>query len=680
MENQEVKVQKQTAWQTYSEAEKKHYRKMMNELTAMRENMRRSLTEFDDKTYLQSYEENRKADLGYNVATTEEDDFRLTTGLTREKDTTILSTLINFNLQPNITAFEKDNTIISQLGNEMEDLVKKSRELEAYPEKRSSIYRELVAQGTVYVEEVYSEKRILRRYDTSWTPKMKIADYKGDDKPIYNIEGKCEIKLHLGKYVLFSSMNEEELQNNGCVAVYEEIDRSLAEAMFSDWDRWDLVPDGCNNETPFKDSEVSGDGSSYIWNTYVVPNGKVGITRIMKRFENKAMILINGVMMLPIDFPLTKLSPSGLYPIAKGLGERIPNFAIGKGIPSKTRVDQKLYDTLLRAMIGKAWQSYRPALGNRSGNVLTRDIVKANQMTTGIKQNDIFTILPQQLLAVTAGDVSMFNMVKEVINEKSVSDSYGASTTNEGTTATEIINQQKQTMLKLAALVDGVRSLERRLILLRIYNIVANWTKSEEYPMFEETVEMVDGVQTVTGKKIDPTKKVKKYKKFTTDTTLADGTPSVKVTQFVGENEPLPSTREQINQEEDLEKEYGKPVRISYIGAEWLRLLEAIWNVDVIVSNDGDDQMKLLMFIDNLTRVANLFGPQVFKQDYVLGRIAIKMNEDVDKMFNISQGATMQDIFNQINQNKDGKTMVKNPAEQTINAQRPSTLTAAKVV
>ena len=45
-------------------------------------------------------------------------------------------------------------------------------------------------------------------------------------------------------------------------------------------------------------------------------------------------------MMLPCDFPLTKISPSGLYPIGKGVNERIPNFAFGKGIPSKTRVDQ----------------------------------------------------------------------------------------------------------------------------------------------------------------------------------------------------------------------------------------------------------------------------------------------------------------------------------------------------
>lgn len=669
--------QQKKAWDVYSEEEKSAYIAYMNELCQMRDQLRQGLIEFDDKTYLAAYEENRKADLGYNVEVDETTDFRVTTGLTREKDTTILSTLVNFNLQPNISAFDKDNSIISELGSEMEDLVKKSRELEQYPEKRQDIYRELIAQGAVYVEEVYKETKILSKYDTDWQPKQKIADFKGDDKPIYDVEGKCETKLHLGKYVLFSSMNEPELQNNGCVALYEEVDRAVAEAIYGEWDRWDLVPEEVNNESPFKVADISSSGSDYNWNTYKVGKGKVGITKIFKRFSNKAMILLNGVMVLPVSFPMTKLSPSGLYPIAKGLGERIPNFAVGKGIPSKTRVDQKMYDTFLRAMVGKAWQSYKPALGNRSGNVLSRDIVNANQITHGIKQNDIFTILPQQLLSITNGDVSMFELVKSVINEKSVTDSYAGQTVSGSATATEIVNQQKQTMLKLAALIDGVRSLEKRLVLLRIYNIVANWTRSEEVPLYNETVEVRDGVAMVTGRQIDPIKKEKKFKKFATSTSFADGKKGTKISQFVGNDAQLPSVREQIDIEEDMSKEYGSPVRMSYINAEWLRVLEVIWNVEMIVSSESDDQMQLLMYMDNLARIAKLFGVQVFKQDYVLQRIANKMSEDFEKMFNIQEGSGMAMIMQQLSEGQG--TQVDNPAQQMLNSNRPTPLSAAKV-
>ncbi len=675
-----AKAIKNKAWDSYSLKEKLAYREMMRELCQMRDQLRRPLTEFDDKTFLQAYEENRKADLGYNPDIDESTDFRVTTGLTREKDTTILSTLLNFNLQPNITAFDTDNNIIAELGGEMEDLVKKSRELEVYPEKRQDIYRELVAQGAVYAEEVYKEVRILKRYDTDWTPTMKIADFKGDNTPIYDIEGKCEVTLHLGKYVMYSSMNEPEVQNNATFALYEEVDRDVAEAIYGKWDRWELVPDECTAESPFKVNDDGTTGSDYNWNTYKVGKGKVGITKIYKRFANRHQILLNGVMMLPIEFPMTKVSPSGLYPIAKGLGERIPNFSVGKGIPAKTRVDQKLYDIVLRAMVGKAWQSYRPALGNRSGNVLSRDIVNANTITHGIKPNDIFTLLPQQLLSISQGDISMFEIMKEVINEKSVTDSYAGQTVSGDATATEVVNQQKQTMLKLAALIDGVRALERRLILLRIYNIIANWTTYSEHPLYEDVVEVVEGVETITGRKISATEKERKYKQYSVNTSFRDGKKGTKVTEFIGEDTELPSVREQIDMEEEMKKDYGNEVRLSYINAEWLRALEAIWNVDVIVSPDNDDQMQLLMFIDNITRVANLFGVQVFKQDYVLQRIANKMNEDYDNLFAVDDGAAMNAMLQQlVTQQNQNATQVNNPAQQVNNSRRPTPLSAAKV-
>lgn len=663
------------AWDIYTPAEREYYKKLVNKLVNARELLRVALPEFDDKTYLQAYEENRKADLAYNPKLEDENDIaQVTTGLTREKGTTILSTIVGFNLQPNITAFEKDNTIIAQLGQEMEDLVKKSREIEMYNEKRQNIYRELIAQGEVYAEELYTERKIVSKYDTSWSPKQKIADYKGDDKPIYDIEAKCEVKLHLGKYVLTSSMNEQELQNNDLVATYEEIDRGVAESIYGEWDRWDYIPTEVTNENPFVENTLSQMGADYSWNTFNVGNGKVGITKVYERFSNKYMILLNGVMVLPMDFPLTKISPSGLIPIAKGIGEVIPNFRMGKGTPAKTKVDQKLYDTILRAMIGKAWQSFKPALGSKAGNVLSRDVVKSNTITSGIKQGDVFPILPPQLLALTNSDTTMFQMIKEIINEKSVTDSYSGQNTD-ANTATEVVNQQKQTMLKLSAFIDGVRSLERRLVYLRIYNIIAHWTKANETMLAEETKEIIDGIETVTKKP----KVSKSYNKYSTNTNTADGEKGVKVTQFYGDKNTLPSVREQVDAEDKMSEEHGVKVRMSFINAEWLRKLSAIWNVDVIVAPETDSKMELLMFLDNLQRVAGMFGLQVFKQDYILQRIAIKMGEDYEKMFQVSDQQLMAMLQQNMEQGGNG-TQVKNPAQQSLNSKTPSPLTASKAM
>ena len=675
---EEDSIKKLKIWDAYTEDEKEDYKELVIELCQMRDNLKRPLIEFDDNTYLGQYEENRKADLGYNQPIDETVDFRVTTGLTREKDTTLLSTLTNLNFQPNINAFDKDSTMIAGLGEEIEDLVIKSRELENWDEKRVSIYREFIAQGTVFVEEVYVERAILKPYENGWMPNMPIAEYKDDNMPIYDIEGKCEAKLYLGKYVMYSSMNEEELQNNASVALYEEIDRSAAEAIYGKWERWKYVPEEVKDATnPFNENMRISAGSDFSWNVHKVGKGKCGITKVMKRFSNKYQIIINGVMMLPCEFPLTKMSPSGLYNVAKSVNERIPNFALGKGIPSKTKIDQKLYDTLLRAMVGKAWQSYRPTLGNRSGNVLSRDVISSGNIINGIKQNDLFPILPTQMLALSTGDISMFQMVKEIINDKSVTDSYAAQTQQSNTTATQIINEQKQTMLKLSSSIDGIKALERRLILLRIYNIIANWTKANESPMEEEVTEVVDGITMITGKRVSPTEKTKRYKKFTQNKSFDDGKTGVKMTNFISPDEKLMSPREHIKHEDALAKEYGKDVRVSFINAEWLRNLQAVWNISVTVQSEQDDQMQLLVYLDNITRIAQTFGVQVFKQDYVLQRISSKMSEDFDKMFNVQDMmGYIQSLQNQI---EGGKTQVKNPNQMIANSQKPSPLSVAKV-
>lgn len=664
------------AFALYTPEEKEYYKQLIKRLSQARDLQRIPLREYDDKTYIQQYNANRDADLSYNPDLDSEEGLGkgVTTGLTREKDTTILSTLLSMNYKPNVTAFEKDNTIIAGLGNELEDLVVKSREIEVYDEKKQSIYRELIAQGVVYVEEVYTERKIPANVDINWSPKQKISEYKGDNYPIYDIEEKCEVKLHLGKYVLTSSMTEQEIQNNDLVATYEELDRGVAQTIYGDWDRWDLVPECVENETPFNENQERNSGADFLWNTFKVGKGKVGVTKVYERFSNKYMILLNGVMVLPVNFPLTKRSPSGLIPIAKGLGEVIPNFRDGKGIPSKTRVDQKLYDTVLRAMVGKAWQSFNPALGTKSGNNLSKDIIKANTLTSGIKKDDIFTILPEQLLSISNGDVSMFNILKEIINEKSVTDSFSGQNT-EANTATEVINQKKQTMIKLISLIDGVKNLERRLVFLRIYNILVNYTKSQDVVFNEEVKEIIDGVEMITKK----TKSSKKYKKFNTKTSFQDGKKGQKITEFVGDDFEYPSVRDQIRYEDDMTKKYGMETRISYINAEWLRKLQAIFNIDIIVSPDTDDNMQLLMFIDNLTRVANMFGVEVFKKDYVLQRISVKMNEDFDKLFQVEDN-TLMNMLNQAMGNNQNPTDVKNPAESITNSTKPSALNTMKTM
>jgi hypothetical protein len=77
-----------------------------------RDNRESPHPEFDDMTYSQYYDSNKRADLAYIPAKKNKQDTRIVTGYTREKDTTLLSALLGYNFQPDITVYNNQELII----------------------------------------------------------------------------------------------------------------------------------------------------------------------------------------------------------------------------------------------------------------------------------------------------------------------------------------------------------------------------------------------------------------------------------------------------------------------------------------------------------------------------------------------------------------------------------------
>ena len=76
------------------------------------------------------------------------------------------------------------------------------------------------------------------------------------------------------------------------------------------------------------------------------------------KWTNEFMIWCNGVMMLPLGYPLTALNGKCEYTVIKLSVEPISEFFFySKSIPAKTKVDQAIYDEMYRLMILKFRQS-----------------------------------------------------------------------------------------------------------------------------------------------------------------------------------------------------------------------------------------------------------------------------------------------------------------------------------
>jgi len=687
-------------WESLTEQEKSYYKRNVTDIEHARDQREQPCKEFDNLTYTQRYELQREADLSYNDLKGDNDsrdkNYSLTTGITRHKDTTVLSHLASMEFEADIEPYDEENNIQLELGETAEDLVKKSRELEGYTNKRLSIYRELIAQGDVFVEEQYIEQQSFNKdcktdAGSDWTPGMKVSQFKFDDKPIVTVYDSCEVKLIPGKYVFLYNLTEQDIKKQSGVATYAEMSFAEAETIYGNWDRWDYVKEslstqGCKDKVSeiFNTGITTQDpgfgiwGADYFWSIQKPGKGNVGIVKLYKQFTNEFMIFINGIMMLPIGFPLTKISPSAKVPIAKGSAEVIQNFSYSKGIPSNSYVDEKIFTYTYEALMKKLMQSAEPTLTNRTGKVLPRNFMQPSKVHTGLRANDLEPLLPPETRTITNSDTAFFGIVREILNTKTVEDAFSGGSEGSGT-ATEFLEQKKNTIGKLFQVIAGVKNLEEDLAKLRIANIITHWTKAKEEAKYEETLELVEGVMTVTGKKLIPGKTSKKYRTETVKTKLKqENKQGIRVVRFHGVDDLLPSPREQQREEDKMEKEYKSPVRISYLNAqEFLKTLYWHWKINIIPRSTDGSKLELLTYLDNKQRIANLFGIDAIQRDYTLQRVATMNDEEYDKAYvPSSQQAQLQQMQSDLGK----KGTERNPLESVLNANKPSLGKEAKMI
>lgn len=654
-------------------------------LESMRDQREQPYKEFDNMTYTQRYEVQRNTDMAYNDLQGDIDErdkgFSLTTGVTRHKDTTVLSHLMSMQFDPNIEARDDENVLHIELGENVESLVKISRDYEMYDLKRNSIYRELISQGDVFVEEQFVEymeyvKDCKAEDGRHWSPGMKIESYKGDDKPIIKTYSQCEVKLIPGKYVYLGTITEQNIRKQNIVATYIEQSFEDVKRVFGGWDRWQYVelatdPNNCRDElsqqfntgVAVTNSGLGSYGADYFWSMKKPGKGNIGIVKVYCPFSNEFMIFLNGIMMLPVGFPLTKISPSGHVPIANAGAERIPNFAYSKGIPSNTYVDEKLYDYVYQSMMKKMMQSAEPTLANRTGLVLPRNFMKPGKTLTGVSAKGLEAFLPAETRTITQSDNLFFQTAREILNTKTVDDAF-SSGGNDKSTATQFLEEKKNTIAKLFQMVDAVAHLERQLVELRIANIVTHWSKPEVAPVYEDVEKIVDGVK-------KSTKEIKEKKKYRTEIVKTqlkrENKEGIRIINFYGEDEKLPTLREQQKKEDQLEKEYGTPVRITYLSApEFMRTLNWYWSIKIVPRSEDATKLEVLSYIDNKTRIAKVFGIESLNRDYTLQRIATMMNEDYEKAYVPTNMNTQKEMLQKT------VSTEKNPLQNVINSGMPS--------
>ena len=617
---------KQRVEPKYTSEEMAYRAKLITACNLARDDREAPHPEFDDMTYSQYYDTNKRADMSYIPPKKNKVDKRIVTGYTREKDNTLLSALLSYNFQPDITVYDTEEMIFPVLGNHFEDMVKKSREIESYDSIRPLIYRELISQGDVFVEEIWQCIYFPDTENTNgWKPGDKIANAKFDNKVKPRKMERAAVKLHQGKNVYLGSFFQDDYTKQELVFTYELLPRSVARGIYGTWDRWECVPDEVDNTAIIMDQ-----GQTYFdWNLTKTTKDYVGVLKIQQKFSNRYMIMINGVMMLPVNFPLSEVSPDGEVTIKHQVLEGIVGCAYGKGQPSKTKVDQAVHDEFLRLMILREEQAGAPPMGYKGKRVLSPNIYNPGKITNNIKEGDLFPILPNNNALGTA-DFSMYQLIKTMIDDKTINATFSGDDAGGQKTATQIVQEKQQQLLKLGLNFDSVKNLEKTLVWARIGNMIKNYAK----PIGSRA-----NTENPDNKHIEQL-----YRQFSMETTLADGKKGIKVFKFT--DKPFPPVREQMKEEDALSEHYGKPTQIvSFNGPEFIKLLKYRWIVNIVPTQETSDQIEGELFKGHIRDAKELFGPESINYEYAKERFAINIKEDPSRFFLDDGGAGIMNML-----------------------------------
>lgn len=564
-----------------------------------------SLPQFDGYGYSRWNETNEMADISYLAPKKNKGDSRITTGITHEKDSSLVSFYLNMNFEGTVRVF-KDDKEQTELGTALTKLVRKSRQEEFYDSKRPDFYRNYTAQGTSFALEEYQEiwvpdKQIVGDVDPTAMDKVQWVD-----KGLKKVNNGCVSTLVDGKKVFLEDIRERDIQKQPGVYTVEYVPREILKAIWQKSPRWKYVP---YYITPTAQSlGTLSQGSIYsdwIWGE--IDFNKCEVIKVYRPFEQRFQIYINGVPMLKAKFPLKAVSPSGLIPIAKGDADPMNMFAYSKSEPSKTKIDQAVFDEILQNMIVKSRQSTFVPRANNTGRVLTPDMFLGGRFVSNLDPSKMPPLIDNP--GITQFDFSFYELFRKQIDSKTVAAILeGNAQANSSGSLGEYMDQQKKAMLKLGGKIDGIIQWEKQMLRLRTMNLLAHG-----YPKDEGG----------------------KYKDITMNDTMSDGSKGINILKFLN---PNPKTSMDVfNEQNQYKKQNGVPAEITYLNPEMMKaILEdpsyCIY-YEVVPVDKNNDKITQMMFVGMIQQAAGIFGMDSLAVANLKKQYAAVMGKSYDDIF-----------------------------------------------
>lgn len=546
MEEKQVEIK-------YSKDEKKYISDIKKRLEKARNLRDKPHIEFDGMTYTQYHESNEKGANTYIEPKKSKYDNNFQSGTIRSKLITLLSSISNLNLSPDISAFDSDDVEINRLGNAMEQIIFKTEELEGDEEKKILRQYELLKQGTVFVEEVWKEQyKIVNTSKKKFDGKLEG----GWNKKLKKCLSQPERNIISGLGVYLGDIRQYDIEKQPYIFTIEVMPYENAKKLFGKWDRWKYVP-----KKLVRNENTQGDQDTlYGWHITEVEDDNVEIIKYQDKPNNEYAIFINGILMTPKGLPFQwgwegyNITQQNLEPITQ-------TFAYGKSLVARLKANTAILDEMLRLAVLKTQKSFIPPYFNMSGRVLSSKMFMPGVITKGISSNQVMPVNAHETTGVTTPELMMIDKLQQTNDFNSVSPSFQGQQTSGEQTATEILTIQKQAKAAIGLMVNMCSLLEWKLSWLRLFNILENW--------FNPIDQVVDETRTALKNK---------YRIVNRETPIEG--------EGLGRTMVIPSdeihpVQEVYDKEEEIKNKTGTPTRIIYINPKIIKNSKLVWQIVV---------------------------------------------------------------------------------------------------
>ena len=588
----------------YTEDQRLYLRNLQKRLEYAKIQRDQPREEFDGMTYEQYWMANEAGANTYIKPKKDKNEINFQSGMLKQKLWSLVSSLQSLNLGADVLAFDQNDTVISALGQSMEDIIEKTEEMENDEEKRMLRQYEMLKQGDVFIEEIWNDVESIQKVETAefngkFTHKYWRQTVKKD-------EGKPERRIVSGLKVFLGDITQYFLQYQPFIFTRASVSYKELERIYGSWEMWKYVPKqqrsftGENNE----DALVSAN-----WNLQLNPDGKCEIIKYQDAPNDEYQIIINAIPMCPIGAPL----PWGrYYNIEQQHSEPIrENFAYGKSYVFRNKNNVYLIDEIIKMMLLKTWKSLIPPRFNLSGRVVPASVFMPSKMTMGLKPQDFPLAESDVPQGVNASEFSMLQEVIRFVDANTTSQTFGGMQEKGATTATQIVEVQRQARIMLGVVILAASLLEKKITQLRLKNLIKHW---------------FDPVDTVVD---DARQQLKnRYRIISRQRQIGEEGNGLRYTMLTEE----PITQVGVKaQEESMKEELGVPVRITAINPQEVRQGDYIWFVSVNPKEKKSSEMSKLMFGEMVAQATQLglqLNPQVIQEDF-----AAVWDRDPSKLF-----------------------------------------------